>query len=220
MHGKDVFDRLAILSGTSRGIGAAVADKVELSGAAVIHIGRSATTGSARHVRLDLSADDLELGALEDAIDTAPDRAEWWFFDMAGVLPNMPVTDPGFDGRLREAFRVNAANPLAIGSLLASLAKRRNKPLNVVHLTSGAARRAIPRWGAYCMTKAAAAMGWQVLSQENDNVTVHLVDPGVVDTDMQAGLRAKGDPNAAPETALLSPEQAADAILREARFIL
>lgn len=220
MHGKDTFDRLAVMSGTSRGIGAAVASLVSPACGETISIGRSKPQSFAgQFVQIDFSHQHLPIDVLQQALEGARSCSEWWYFDMAGVLSTTFLSGEGVDEKLRDSFQINVIAPLTIGGLVARTARRSTVPLHIVHLTSGAAHRAIPRWGAYCASKSAAAMGWKTLAQENDHVTVHLIDPGAVDTGMQADLRFQNDPAAASLSQLVSAEKAAESILRKSGFV-
>ncbi|WP_299195678.1 SDR family NAD(P)-dependent oxidoreductase [uncultured Erythrobacter sp.] len=140
------------------------------------------------------------------------------FFDIAAVLPHGAAQDADFKAKMDEAMRVNVTSPLAIARALAQIARSRTVPLDVVHISSGAALRPIANWGAYCASKAAAAMAWRVFEAENDFVTAHIIQPGVIATKMQQRLREEGDPNAAPRAALRSPHEVARDILRQCGF--
>jgi NAD(P)-dependent dehydrogenase (short-subunit alcohol dehydrogenase family) len=84
-----------------------------------------------------------------------------------------------------------------MGALLAGAAGR---PLRIVNVSSGAATRAYAGWSAYCATKAALRMAGQVVAVEADayppgaagplDLAVVTYEPGVVDTAMQAEVRA------------------------------
>lgn len=141
-----------------------------------------------------------------------------WFFDIAAVLPLGGMIDDGAAGRLAEAMMVNVANPLAIASALGSIARSRAASFDVVHVSSGAADRAIPGWGAYCASKAAARLGWQSLAEESADISVHVFQPGVIATAMQANLRHAADPAAAPESMLRQPENVAQDLLLATGF--
>ena len=63
----------------------------------------------------------------------------------------------------------------------------------IVNISSGAARRAIAGWSAYCAAKAALEMATRVAALEaatNDaTLSICSLAPGVVDTDMQGLIR-------------------------------
>lgn len=65
----------------------------------------------------------------------------------------------------------------------------------IVNLSSGAAHRVIPEWGAYCMTKAALAMLTMTLDADYgaQGIRAYGFSPGIVATDMQMSARAETD---------------------------
>jgi benzil reductase ((S)-benzoin forming) len=99
-------------------------------------------------------------------------------------------------------------------------------PKKVLNMSTGAARRPISGWSAYCAAKAGLEMYAHslVLEQESSPYPVKVVSfsPGVVDTEMQQEIR-HADPSIFPELnkfisykeqgKLLNPEEVADAII-------
>jgi len=63
----------------------------------------------------------------------------------------------------------------------------------LVNITSGAAQRGYAGWAAYCAGKAGVDRLSEVLALEEPDVRVHAVAPGIVDTDMQAHIRAQSE---------------------------
>jgi NAD(P)-dependent dehydrogenase (short-subunit alcohol dehydrogenase family) len=64
----------------------------------------------------------------------------------------------------------------------------------VINVSSGAARRPLEGWSAYCAGKAGLAMLTEAIALEctDAGIRVFGLAPGVVDTDMQATIRASG----------------------------
>ena len=86
----------------------------------------------------------------------------------------------------------------------------------IINISSGAAHRPLPGWSAYCAAKAGLAMLTRDLAAEyaDKGIRVFGFAPGVVDTDMQATVRASGVGPVAklPREALSSPREPAAAI--------
>jgi benzil reductase ((S)-benzoin forming) len=80
-------------------------------------------------------------------------------------------------------LRVNVEAPLYLTQLLSNTLMAGSRILNI---SSGAAHRPIPGIGAYCISKAALYMMYQVLQQElsQREIMVGSVKPGVVETTM------------------------------------
>lgn len=204
---------LAVLTGAGSGLGTAVRVRLEsLAIPTIAIVRRPCDTGAATRIEADLAAPQdwpVKLGPMLSQASFA----RLWFFDIAAILPQGQMLGEPYAAQLEEAMRVNVHAPMAIARVLAGAALARGARLDIVHVSSGAAHRPIPGWGAYCVSKAAAAMQWRVLAEEAPFVTAHLFQPGVIATAMQAQLRAAGDPMAAPESALRSPAEVADDLL-------
>ena len=61
----------------------------------------------------------------------------------------------------------------------------------ILHVSSGAGRGAYPGWSVYCATKAALDRHAEAVALDGDpSVRACSLAPGVIDTDMQAEIRA------------------------------
>lgn len=207
---------LAVVTGTHAGLGKAVHEALLARDIACISIAREAVTGtnSSRHISADLA----QLHNWDAHLRPKLSQFEFSalvFFDIAAVLPREQRGQTGFDVAMEEAMRVNVTTPLAIASALYDAAGERGATLNIVHVSSGAALRPIPGWEIYCATKKVAANSWREFARAHEGVTARIFQPGVIATEMQAELRARCDPSAAPEGSLRSPEDVAAQMLRE-----
>jgi NAD(P)-dependent dehydrogenase (short-subunit alcohol dehydrogenase family) len=212
--------KLALVTGASRGIGAATATALAAAGAHVVLTARTsggleavedaihAAGGSATIAPLDLT-DGESIGRLAQAIGGRWDALDILVLNAAtlGSLAAVPAIDA------REFARVMTLNVTAQQALLAAFDPllRRSADARVVALTSavGAAPRAY--WGAYGASKAAlevivAAYGQEVA--RISKIRTHIVDPGATRT----AMRAKAYPGEDPTT-LKGPEVVADAIV-------
>lgn len=196
--------KLCLVTGTSSGVGLSLAGVLLSRGWTVLGVARRPAPLAHlayRHVPLDL-ADGAALeafcgGPLAAAL-AAPGVTRLGLVNGAAVIgPAGPVAALT-TGPLAQAFAVNAVAPLRLmGALVAGAAGR---PLRVVNVSSGAAHRAYAGWSAYCATKAALRLAGQVLALEADayppgaagprDLSVVTYEPGVVDTAMQAEVRA------------------------------
>ncbi len=105
----------------------------------------------------------------------------------AGVLaPIGPLAEVSLE-EWRRHQAINLEGPVFLtAGLLEPLAGGR-----VLHISSGAAHRPYRGWGAYCTSKAALHMVYQIYREElaERDIAVGSVRPGVVDTPMQALIR-------------------------------
>lgn len=214
--------RVAIITGVSRGLGRALLDLAADAYDGVVAIGRSrpqtALGRKLSFIAVDLAAAGTDWETLLTGDRLIAAARELVFFDNAGVLALAATTGGDFPAALAEAFTVNVEAPAAIAGVLARWCEK----LTIVHVTTGAARRPIAGWGAYCTSKAASAMLYDILALEQPAIKVHKIDPGAIDTDMQASIRdaeaalvpARGEFRALfDQGRLISPADAAAKIL-------
>ena len=198
--------RLAIVTGTSSGIGTAVARALLADAWRVVGVARRVAPlehQSYQHLRADLR----DIGSLSRSTEpslTALLRDPRW--RRIGLVNN--AADPGLLGqiphldvrRLAEVFAVNVAAPIWFMGLVLRLAPP-DASIRIVNISSGAAGRAIPGLGAYGSSKAALRMTGMVLAAELEaaadpslrgrDVTILSYEPGTVDTPMQASARTQ-----------------------------
>ena len=211
--------RIALVTGASRGIGAATAEKLAAEGAHVILTARTAkdleaveqriyeTGGSATIAPMDLT----EAGSIERL--AAAVRERWGKLDMLvlnaamlGSLSPVPVIDPA------EFNRVLTLNLLAQQALIASFdgLLRASDAGRVIVLTSSVGQKPRAYWGAYGASKAALenlALSYAEEVQNLSAVRVVVVDPSRTRT----AMRAKAYPGEDPAT-LKDPSIVGDAI--------
>lgn len=216
---KTLSGKIALVTGASRGIGAAVAKSLAAKGVHVIALARTtggleelddeikSLGGTATLVPADLRKfDDLDLmgQALYERfkkIDILIGNA-----GQLGVLSPLPHVDQkAWD----EVIQVNVtANFRLIRSL--DLLLRSAEAARAVFITSGAANKATAYWGPYAVSKAALDMLVRTYAAEvsTTNMKVNLFNPGPIRTRM----RAKAMPGEDPMT-LETPEMVAEAIV-------
>ncbi|MEI4472641.1 SDR family oxidoreductase [Frigidibacter sp. MR17.24] len=183
----------AIVTGHSRGLGAAIAAELAAAGAEVLAISRRASGAAGlKEVALDLSdsaalADWLGSGALSDFLAGA---GEVVLVNNAGMVDPIGPAGSNAPGAVATAVALNVAAPLMLAEAVIA-ARAGATPLRICHISSGAARNAYAGWSVYCATKAAldhhAAC---VLADALPEVRIESLAPGVVDTDMQGTIRA------------------------------
>ena len=208
---------LAIVTGTTKGIGAALrdvlaADKknfvITLSRAATSTTSRAATTTTSRapaiaiapaNVYLDVS----DLGAIESAFAALTGHIGGQHFDRAVLINNAGVVSPvgAFDqisaAETGNNLMVNVAAPMILARLFALATRGIAARRLIVNISSGAARRAVPGWSAYCAAKAGLEMATRVaaLEAETNDPTLAICSlaPGAVDTEMQGLIRGTSE---------------------------
>ena len=96
----------------------------------------------------------------------------------------------------RQHFAVNVEGPLFLTQKMFPFLQKGGR---ILHISSGAAHHAYAGWGAYCTSKAALHMLYQIWNKElqGTDVWVGSLRPGVVDTPMQDQVR-QADQNVFP----------------------
>jgi NAD(P)-dependent dehydrogenase (short-subunit alcohol dehydrogenase family) len=212
--------RIAVVTGASRGIGRAAAVALGAAGAHVVLVARTVggleetddeireAGGAATLVPLDLRDG--------DGIDRLGGALFERFGRIDALLANagsLGVVTPLAHLRPKDWDEALAVNVTANWRLIRAFDPllRASPAGRAVFITSGAARVAIPYFGAYCATKAAMESIALIYAAEckGTNVRVSLFSPGAVRT----AMRAKAFPGEDPMT-LPSPEQIAPQIVK------
>ena len=212
--------KLALVTGASRGIGAATAEALATAGAHVILVARSVSAleeieeriheagGTATIAPLDLTEGE-SIGKVAVAVAERWEKLDILVLNaaMLGSLSPVQDIDP------KEYSRLLSLNLLANQALIAAfdpLLKRADRA-DVVALTSSVGGEPRAFWGAYGSSKAALETLLGAYADETEysgRVRVHIVDPGATRTRM----RALAFPGEEPES-VKPPEIVAKAIL-------
>ena len=217
---KPLEGRLALVTGASRGIGAATAEALADAGAHVILVARTAsaleeveerihqTGGSATIAPLDLT-DGESIGKLAVAVAERWQKLDLLVLNaaMLGSLTPVQDIDP------KEYSRLLSLNLLSNQALIAAFDPllRQAERADIVALTSSVGGEPRAFWGAYGSSKAALETLLGAYADETaftNKLRVHIVDPGATRTRM----RALAFPGEEPET-VKPPEVVARAIL-------
>ncbi|WP_134685745.1 SDR family NAD(P)-dependent oxidoreductase [Brevibacillus migulae] len=98
--------------------------------------------------------------------------------------------------QITEAIQVNLTAPILLSNTLFSLQAAETLPVKVLFISSGAAKNLKDGWALYCSTKAGGEMFFNVLAEQvkdQKRISVHNVNPGVMDTEMQKTIRSATD---------------------------
>lgn len=182
----------AIVTGHTRGLGAAVAAELQARGIAVLGLarGRSPQAGI-EQIDLDLAdAAALQAWLAGDALRAyLADARDAFLVNNAGVVTPVGPLAAQDPADVLRAVTLNVAAPLALAAAFVRAAPQAAR--RVLHVSSGAARNAYPGWAVYCATKAALDHHARAVLLDGDlRVRACSVAPGVIDTDMQAAIRA------------------------------
>jgi NAD(P)-dependent dehydrogenase (short-subunit alcohol dehydrogenase family) len=110
----------------------------------------------------------------------------------AGVLQPVGPLDSLDTDLVKSAVAVNVGAALALSAAFAR-ATRSIKDRRILHISSGAGRHAYEGWSVYCASKAALDHHARAVALERSTLRICSVAPGVIDTEMQAEIRASSD---------------------------
>jgi NAD(P)-dependent dehydrogenase (short-subunit alcohol dehydrogenase family) len=206
MSSPRLSNRVALITGASRGIGAAVAERFAAEGAHVILVARTvggleevddrvrAKGGTATLVPLDLAADFDKIDQLGQSIFERFGRLDIVVGNAATLGDLSPISH--FVPKTWD--KVFALNVTANYRLIRSMDRllRGSDAGRAVFVTSGVARHAVAYFGAYAASKAAleTMVKMYALEVATSPLKVNLLDPGIVRTKM----RAQGFPGEDP----------------------
>jgi short-subunit dehydrogenase len=220
MTDKVFAGQLALVTGASRGIGAATAKALAAHGAHVILTARNSADlekveqeifdagGSATIAPADLTDGD-SIARLATAITGRWDAVDILVLNaaMLGTLTPVPAIDSA------ELSRVFTLNVMAQQTMIAAFdaALRKSKSGRLIALTSSVGKSPRAYWGAYGASKAALEALVTSYGEEMENISAlrtAIVDPGKTRTAMRAKAYPGEDPNSVKH-----PEIVANAIV-------
>jgi len=228
-----------IITGTSRGLGEAIAINLLRPENHLYCISRSDNPklikiAKDKSILLDYYKCDLnDSETIEPLFDRIFDKidltqaASISLINNAGVIE--PVTTAGKykSETVSRNIRVNLIAPILTTNSFIKHTATLNAEKRIINISSGAANKAYHGWGAYCASKAGLNMfsACANLEQKNQKYPVKIISvaPGIVDTDMQAQIRSADKTDFADierfiafkkDGALTSPDQAAKEIIK------
>lgn len=207
-----------ILTGASRGLGAALARCLPQAGDWLITLERQPDAllqawAQQHHVvlrqhRCDLSEPSGQAANGPDAIITntvaslPADCTRIVLVNNAGRVQPIGMSEHRTAAEVARAINLNLTTVIVSCDALINAVRRRYAgqqapDVRILNVSSGAGRRAASGWAVYCATKAgldnfSASLALD-LQHQGQQIRVESMAPGIVDTDMQAEIRAQDE---------------------------
>jgi NAD(P)-dependent dehydrogenase (short-subunit alcohol dehydrogenase family) len=204
----ELESKVAMISGGTKGLGAALARRFAAEGAAVSICARSAdelasvvreieaTGGRALGVVADVSSEDDVNAWVARTLDSFG-RVDIMVNNASMLGERVPIEDYSADV-WRQVVEVNLTGAFLFAkSVIPELRQTRG---SMIHVSSGVGDHGRPMWGAYCASK----NGLEALSEmlagelEADGIRSNAVDPGSMRTTMRAAAYPHEDPDTLP----------------------
>jgi NAD(P)-dependent dehydrogenase (short-subunit alcohol dehydrogenase family) len=214
---------LYILTGASRGLGAAIARRLLAADVHLLTLSRRPDPALADVARAHGAQ--LEQWALDLGHDIgSAARLEAWLhghdsaqfasatlINNAGLLGRVGPIDASDAETLAAVLRVGLEAPLLLASAFLRATRGWAIDKRVLNISSGAGRRAIAGWSAYCAAKAGLDHFSRVSALDEAHrpnpARIVSLAPGVIDTGMQGAIRA-ADPAGFPDQGNFIPLKA------------
>ena len=178
----DLTNKVALVTGSSRGIGRAIAEAFEKAGARVWYHGTKPLPDRKHHVAADFTRT-ADAQRLAETIGRTETRLDI-LVNNAGIEPVMPLTAMDME-RFDTCFAVNVRAPMQLTTALLPLLQASGNG-SVINVTSIHDSVPYPHNSAYSMSKAALAMFTKTAAIELAplGIRVNNLAPGAIETDI------------------------------------
>lgn len=186
---------MILITGGGSGIGRALARDLAEQGQDVLIVGRRQdalieTKGHYHNI-------DYKVADVRDLTSTLPLLSAYFsakrtlkaIVHNAGTIEPIASWTTVEQGVWQDTYATHVHAPLFISQTLRPYF---SSPAKILHIGTGAAHFPVKGWSAYCSSKAALAMLTQTMRLESpvETLAISSVMPGIIDTDMQALIRA------------------------------
>lgn len=181
-----------IITGASKGIGAALCKQLHDEGNTVIGISRSIPESweGTKLLPFDLSQTEGIPELMTEAIALIPENCDSvTLINNAGTIEPIGFVENNDPESIISSISLNLTAPMLLSTAFIKELQKFEGDLKIMNISSGAGRKAYKGWSAYCAGKAGLDHFTVCLDEENERVKAVSVAPGIIDTGMQERIR-------------------------------
>lgn len=189
---------IAIVTGTSRGIGKSILENLIEKGIHCISVNRSHQEPSHPELHNNFTYDLKHPGQIKTLVKEMLHEIDFasakkiFLINNAAIIGNIgPISNLSSE-QFGETLNINLVSPVILSTSLINAIQVYDIRLDIIHISSGAAFHPLEGLGAYCISKAGLEMASAILNTEHEarnRIKSITIGPGVVDTAMQNQLR-------------------------------
>lgn len=195
--------KLAIITGTSRGLGLELAQQFLAAGFVVVGVARNNTIKHPQFLflKMDLS----KVKQVQVKLSSFLKKKKVSLKNHEVVLVNNAATilPINFPHRLKEkdvheAYWLNLQSPILLSQFVIENFLSKSAYLTICNVSSGAAVHPLVNWSVYCSLKSALKMFTDCINldyESDKKLKAFSFYPGIMDTQMQATIRQQKDKN-------------------------
>lgn len=187
---------ILIITGGSKGIGKAIAQKYASENFTVFSISRSKTSEvNYQQITADLSNISEAVKAIQRVFSNLETEkvTSITLLNNAGSLGEIHTVGNLDSEKIQQTIQLNTTTPLVLSNEFIKLTKKLNCKKKIINISSGAAMSPYSGWSIYCTSKSALDMTTKAIATEQSDIENGVkciaIYPGVVDTDMQTVIR-------------------------------
>jgi NAD(P)-dependent dehydrogenase (short-subunit alcohol dehydrogenase family) len=185
--------KLAVITGGSRGLGAALIELYRAEGWQVMEFSRTAPHAFSTHSDMSQPADSAQVFATAFKSLDQTEFTEIVAFNNAAALGPVGSVETASPTQIARHFDINVVSAVLFARAFISVFQNRSCEKSFVNITSGAAVRPYAGWSLYSASKAALENFVRSMAMEQEPrphpIRAISVNPGVMDTAMQAEVR-------------------------------
>lgn len=192
--------KVAIVTGVLGGIGKASAIALAKNGYRVVGMGRRSAPDTAELDAFDITYLSGDISSAQDRqrlVDTAMSCGEIGVLvNVAGVAPKvrrdiLEMTEESYD----HVMGINTKGTLFLTQLVANEMLRHGHGGSIINISSCSAYTSSTSRGEYCISKAGVSMITKLFADRlaGEGITVNEICPGIIATEMTAGVKDKYD---------------------------